>query len=305
MEGSAEDLEGRARLHQPARVHHEDPARQGREGSEVVARHEHGEAEAGLQPRQQRAQLGLGGGIEGRGGLIGQQHGRAAGQGLGQHHALPLPSAQLVRIGLVEAVRLVEPDLGEHRQRIVAATAAAAVAVGADHLRHLRAHPAHGIEGQGGLLEDDGDVRPAHAAPLPRVERPEVAAAEADGAAHDARFRRKQPEEREQQRRLAAARFAEEAHDLARVEVEADPVHGHDALAASARVFDGEVPDLEQGHARMIGHAAARRPLRTPCYPWRPMPPRDGRQELVEHVRGDLPSRRPARRPPSRPSISP
>ena len=128
----------------------------------------------------------------------------------------------------------------------------------AHHLRHLRADAAHRVEGEGGILEHDRDLGPAHA---PQLGRPAGRAARrrATGWIRDhARARRKETEEGEEERGLPAAGFAEKADGLALLDAEGD-VPGREDAAPPGVVRDGEVRDLEQSrHPRMIGRPRGR-----------------------------------------------
>ena len=145
---------------------------------------------------------------------------------------------------------------------VLAAAASAVPAVGGHHFRHLRTDTPHRIEGQGRILEHDGDLRSPHAPQVGVAKREQLAAAKADGPADDARGRGKQAEDREEERRLAAARLAQQAHDLARLDVQAHVAQGRRGRGAGL-VVDGQVRDFEQArHARMIGHAILAAPRR-------------------------------------------
>ena len=81
------------------RVEDQDAIREAGEQSGIVRDENHGEAKLPPENAKELQDFLLGGGVERRGGFIGNHEGRAAGDRLGDEHALALPSAQFVRIG--------------------------------------------------------------------------------------------------------------------------------------------------------------------------------------------------------------
>ena len=98
MAGPVEDVAAEALLDDLARVHDVDALGVAGDHAQVV-RHEHQRPTASVDGRQHELeQLGLGGAIQRRGGLVGDDHLGLAGHAYGDHHPLPHAAAELVRI---------------------------------------------------------------------------------------------------------------------------------------------------------------------------------------------------------------
>ena len=120
--------------------------------------------------------------------------------------------------------------------------------VGAQHLGDLFADGEDRVEGRQGLLEDHRDARPPDTLQGAFRERQEIGALEMGGAPGDAPWRRHQAQQRERRDRLAAAAFADQAEDLARIKREGDAIGG---LEHGASVFPGGLGgkgNLEAAH---------------------------------------------------------
>src|SRR5205823_4178687 len=98
--------------------------------------------------------------------------------------------------------------------------------VALDRLAQLAPDSQYGVERAERLLEDDRDVAASDRLQLPFGRSGEIAPSEHDLAGADAPGCRQQPEDGERKRRLAGARFANDADPPARVDVQRDPVDG-------------------------------------------------------------------------------
>src|SRR6266849_5304556 len=194
MLGLVEDGVHGPLLDDPPQIHDGDLVAHLRDHAQVVRDEDDGHALALLERPEEIQDLGLGGDVEGRGGLIGDQDARVAGQGEGDHGALAQTARQLEGILIHALLGARHADLAEHVHRPRARLRLAHVLVEPDVLDHLVAHGVHGAERGHGLLEDEGDVLPANPAHLPPIgiESREIdalrftLAAQEDGAAHDA-----------------------------------------------------------------------------------------------------------------------
>ena len=112
------------------------------------------------------------GGIERSEGLVRDDQGGPAGEGLGDGHALPFAAGEFVGIGGQDAAG--SGDAGERQQfgRV------AFDAVGAQDFGDLPADAQDRIEGQQRILEDHGDLRAAHRFQRAFVEREQIAPAQ-------------------------------------------------------------------------------------------------------------------------------
>ena len=156
--------------------------------------------------------------------LVGKDDVGVGYQGAGDAHALLLAAAHLR--GLVVQV-LLQPEVAEHLARGGAALAGADAAVDQGHGHVLqRGHGGEEVE----LLEDEADVPKAKIHQLLFVHLLQVLPRDHDAAAGGL-F---QPRHHVQQRGLAAARAADDADELPRVNIQVDPVQRPHPLFAHA-----------------------------------------------------------------------
>src|SRR5580692_965777 len=95
------------------RVENKDAICKAGEESGIVRNKNHGEAELLPEGAKELQDFLLCGGVEGRGGFIGHDKGRGAGDRLRDEHALALASAQFVRIGAGNAFTVSRKYRGE------------------------------------------------------------------------------------------------------------------------------------------------------------------------------------------------
>jgi hypothetical protein len=95
-----------ALLHQHALLHHGHAVGKAAHQVQVVRDQQHGHTAAALQVGEQIENLAAQRDVERRGGLVGQQQRGLAGQGHGDHGALALAAAQLVRKAVGAALGL-------------------------------------------------------------------------------------------------------------------------------------------------------------------------------------------------------
>src|SRR5439155_6081571 len=86
----------------------------------VVSNEQKAEAFLAAQLCQQRDDFRLNGGVERRGGFVGNHQSGAASQGLGDQHALCFSAAQLVRIGIENPVHVRQFDQSEQCSSFIA-----------------------------------------------------------------------------------------------------------------------------------------------------------------------------------------
>ena len=196
---------------------------------EVVRHEQVGEPEPGLDIEQQREHAGLRRHVQRRDRFVEQQDLRLHRQGAGDGDALALPGRELV--GVTVAIgHGVEADLVEH---LVDPPLALGTRLATDpqRLGDGRARGHQRVEGGGRVLVDDLHAPPV-AAPAGAVERADVVAPEPNGTGGGPLDAEEQP----RQRRLAAARRADEPERGALVELDVDAADGvHDAAGAPER----------------------------------------------------------------------
>ena len=217
------------------------------------------------QALQQRNDLRLDRDVERRGRLVGDDQLGLAGERQGDHDPLPHAARELVRV-------LVEPLLGggnagflEQPHRAPARLGGADRQVRLDRLDQLPADRVQRIERGQRVLEDGADRAAAHLAHLLVGQVVDAPAVEADLAAGDAPRRVEQADDRRAGQRLAGARLADDAEDLAGRDLERDVVE-RDQRPAARGELDPEMANVKQrvGHAasgRSGGRAAAHRLL--------------------------------------------
>ena len=246
MAGIGVDLPGRPPLHDPARVHHVDPVGVAGHDAEVVGDDEHRDAELAGQVLQQLQDLGLDGHVERRGGLVGEDERRVAGQRHGDHDPLAHAAAELVRVLAKPPLRVRDPHQREDLRRPGPGLGGCHLEVDLQGLGDLPADGQHRVQRGHGLLEDHGDLAPPDAAHLVLGEREEIPPLEEDLAADDPpRGSRHEPHHRERADGLAAAGLAHQGHGLPGLDVPGDAIHGaHDATAGGELGL--EIPHVEE-----------------------------------------------------------
>ena len=207
---------GRAELHEPPEIQHRDAIREVAHDAEVVRDEEVGGIALGLQLDEQVEDRGLHGHVERGGGLVADDEARLARERAGDRDALLLAARELRR-ALQDGPIGKADRLGQRADAIVGRLAGDA----GQALERAAQDAPHGVpavERRVRVLEDD--LERAHVGRRAlRERRRELPAVERDGA----RGRLDDAEQRAGERRLAAARLADEPERLTR------PDHGRDA----------------------------------------------------------------------------
>ena len=157
--------------------------------------------------------------VEGREGLVHEQDARPCHQRTGDRHAHLHAAGELARIGLLEALE------ADQRQHLGGAGLGLGLAHGFEHQRHHHVGDGGRPRHQRRVLEDEAEIALGTTGGIIGRRRP-VDAAGAGCA---------EPGDHAQQRRLAAARRAQQADELALREVEID------------------IPDRERAVAELLG----------------------------------------------------
>ena len=152
---------------------------------------DHRHAEFLLQPAQQHDDLDLHGDVECGGGLVGEQHRRAAGQRQRDHRPLPHSARHFVRVGF-EAARC-RGDLHDLQEfeRPAGGAGPGDSFVADDRLGDLLADREHRVERHHRLLKDHCYLGAAHLAQLGFAEAGDLVAGDGDAALDLAATRRK------------------------------------------------------------------------------------------------------------------
>src|SRR4051812_43345343 len=245
-----EELGRRTLLDERAQVEHGDATAHVAHGAEVVRDEQVGRAELLLQTDQEVDDLGARGRVEGRGRLV--EHDQLGRGDDGPRDPDPLlqAHAELGRVGGQEPLGEADtPGREPHRLLPISPRRPQRDQRLADGLTNDEAR----VERLGRLLEDE-----LH--PAPQRGRADRASAAHGLALEQYRARRlpDQAQDAATDRGLARARFADQRHGLAGLDVEAHPVHGLDELlrARDREVLD-EVPDFEQRHGSPLHRKVA------------------------------------------------
>ena len=226
--------------------------------------------------------LGLGGDVESRCRLVGDQQVRIAGEAHRDQDPLPHPTAELVRIAFDALLRIREADPMQQGDRRVprllpqvaprsvewrdAYSALVSQAAEAD-IDHLLLDREDRVEVGVRVLEDHANVSGAELPQLGRRLADDTLAQEADVAADDlARRRGHQLGNAQRRDRLAAAGLADQTHNVAALQAQVDSDQDLRNAVERAEV-DAEILDLDDGTRRGIRyatldrrHPGARRP---------------------------------------------
>ena len=184
-----------------------------RDHAEVVRDEQDRHPELLLQAVEQLENLRLNRDVQRRRRLIGNQHLRVADERHRNHHALPHPPRQLMRVVVDALVGVGDADQAQHLDRACARGALGQMLMDDRRLGDLVADRKDGIQRRHRLLEDHRDLIAADRAELGRRQREQITSLELDQAAgQDMPGRlRNEPENRERRDRLAAPGFADDA----------------------------------------------------------------------------------------------
>ena len=175
------------------------------------------------------------------------------------HHALGHATRHLVRIGIEAASRIRDADHPQELQRPLPRGALLHTAVDLEHLGDLLADVPDRVQRGLRLLEDHAD--PVAADPLHVLvgQLEQIQIVEHHLARLDAARIGHEPHDRQAGHALAAAGLADEAHDLAAVDVEVDAVHGPDDAVARVEGRSQALHLEERSLATLVPGPPARR----------------------------------------------
>ncbi|EMF27026.1 cation transport ATPase [Streptomyces gancidicus BKS 13-15] len=246
--GVGEQLAAPGGLHDLARVEHVDLVAESRDHAEVVGDHQQGGALLVHELLEQLQDLRLDGHVEGRGGLVGDEQARGAGDRHGDERALAHAAGELVRVLLEPPGRVGDADPVQQVGGLLAGGLPLHPAVTLQDLGDLHADRDDRVQRGQRVLEDHRHLAAAQVAARGRVHREQVRAVELGTAADGETLRGQQAHQGQGGHGLAAAGLADQAHDLALVDLEGDAVDRPGLLAAAAAEGDGQFVDSEQRH---------------------------------------------------------
>ena len=204
-------------------VHDEHPVGHARDHPQVVGDQDDRRAELPLKLLHQVQDLGLDGDVQGRRRFVGDQQVGMAHQRHGDHDALPLPAAELVRVLADTVLRGLDAHAAQHLERALPPLGGRAASVAPKRFLELIADGEHGVQARHGVLKDHGD------APSPQVGHPpfgdlrQLGPVEDDAPAHDAPGSPEQAQQRQHGHALAAPGLADDPQHLAPPQLEGHP----------------------------------------------------------------------------------
>ena len=251
-------------LDDPPGVHHHHACAELGDRGDVVRDEQHRGSLRLVDTAQQVEDLPLHGDVERGRRLVGDVQLRLAHQPHGDHRPLLHAAGQLVRIGA-------QPPVAGRRWRRAAASRRLALVASArlnppctsDDLGELSADPRRRVQRRARVLEHHRQRRGQQPAPLARRQVADVAAVEAQPLERHLARKRDELGDRQRGHRLAGARLADDADELASTDGEGDVPSRVDVTARrrechrEARHIEDEVLDLIGGGRDRDRHAAA------------------------------------------------
>ena len=202
---------GRAGFDDPAVLHDGDGVGDPADHRQVMGDEQQPHAELPLDVADQVEDLGLDGDVEGGGRFIGDQQGRPAGQGHGDHHPLPLAAGELMGIDPQAGLGIVDAGALQQPHRLLFRLFSVHPPVQQQWFEELAADGVDRVERGHRFLEDHRDAIAAHGPDLVAVKGQQVATFEQDAAP---RFGPvaflEQAEDRQGGDRLAGTRFPDQ-----------------------------------------------------------------------------------------------
>ena len=247
--GAVEDVLVAALLDRLGRVHDQHVVGRLGDHAEVVRDQDDGAAEVALQLVHQLQDLGLGGHVERRGGLVGDQQVGVVDERHRDHHALPHSARELVRVVVHARLGARDGHGLQHLHRAAVGDLLADVLVQLHRLAQLRADRVDRVQRRHRVLEDHRDLVAADLAQLVGVDLQQIPVLEDRLALGHGVPLRVQAHDRHAGDALAAARLAHDRERLALLDAERDAVHRVDDAVIRAEVRL-QILDVKQRHAR-------------------------------------------------------
>ena len=201
-----------------------------------------------LQAQQQIHDLRLNGHVQRRGGFVGNQQFRGAGECHGDHDALTHAAGELVRVSRQARGGSGNFHQFHQLQRTPLQGSSAQTLMNFEHLHDLIAHRVARIERGHRILEDHGNVLADDLAALPGRQLQQRLAVEVKRVGGDACLCVEQTHDGHHRDRFARPRFAHDAQHLARVHRQAHAFNRMEATLCGAEC-NGQIFYFKQGHA--------------------------------------------------------
>jgi hypothetical protein len=243
VRGLSEHVFRRSEFHDFACVVHRDEICHGADDAEVVRDEDDRGAFLALEFFEESEDLGLKGDIQGGGGFIGDEDFGVAGEGDGGHHALALPSAELVGEFFGGTFGGGNLNLRQAFDRFFSRFLPGHMAVEDQSLGNLVADAHDGVQAGEGVLEDNGDVFSSYLAHLLFAQFGQVCAVEEDLPPRDFPARREEAQKGKGGEGFSTSRFAHDAEGIPRLEMETNPADDFGVVQS-----DAKVSHVQKGH---------------------------------------------------------
>ena len=224
MRRLTEDRSHRSLFDDPTGIHDGDPIGGLGDDAEVVRNQQQRQVERRLHLAQQLENLGLNRDVERRRRFVGDDERRATRQGDRDHHPLPHTAGQLVRVVAHARRRVRNVDRLHQLDRGRPRFAPRRASMDEQRFGDLIADREDRVERGHRFLKDQRDLRAANRAHVALVERQQIAALEADGAAGDPAGPLNETHDRQRGDGLPAPRLADQPERLAGANLEVDVV---------------------------------------------------------------------------------
>ncbi|MCY1487977.1 hypothetical protein D9M68_216600 [compost metagenome] len=247
-------------LHDPAGIHDNHPVAEGRDEPEIVRDENQAHAALGNQLVEDTKHFELHGDVKRRGRFVGDQQFRSGNQHHRDHRALAHTARNLVRVEIVDTLRIADLHGREHVERPLPGFAAADTLMLPERLDDLPADAHDRVQRIFRVLQDHRDaLAPEVPTDLWRC-REQIDTVEGQLLGRHLRMARRQPHDRPARLRLAGAAFADDAEAFA-AEREGDATYRLDE-AGTGRERDLEVFYRQQRTHWPLsrGSSASRRP---------------------------------------------
>ena len=197
---------------------------------EIVGDQQHGGVGGRGAFFQEAQDLRLHRNVQRRGGLVGDDQLRAAGERHRDHHPLAHAAGEFVRISVEGALRVRNLHVSEQIDAEFARFFLGNLLMAQDHVEHLFAHAQDRVQGGHRLLENHRHFAAAHPLQFHVAHLEDVAVEDVDaGCRRNARFSaRQKPQQAHGGDGLAGAGLADQADDLAGGDVQRNPAQGFD-----------------------------------------------------------------------------
>ncbi len=227
MLGAGEDFAHGSGFHDLSGVHDRHAIRDLSDDAEIVRNHQDGHPQFSLKPVQKFQNLGLNGHVQRRGGLVGDEQFRIAGERNGNHHPLAHAAGKLVRIFVCPLSGIRNADQVEHVHGPGPSGALAKTLVEHDGFVNLVAAGENRVEACHRLLENHRDVVASYTLECGFVQTQQIPSVEPD-LPRDNFTRRFGYQTHQGQRRnaLAASGLSHQSQCFPLFEGEGDPIHG-------------------------------------------------------------------------------